>query len=175
MCVCVCVCVYACVCVCVCVRTIAQISRFWSMCLSSRVCLFVVRLCVCLCVWRPHSLFPLRSSPVSRVSRKGGPAAIAIPPILVGDLLLKIDGKPVDKIHSARDALALLQVSRCKCSQAVACELTYACNTHTHTHTHAREHRGPTWKLLSAAKVTSKVCLRACTRAHARPRESTRR
>ena len=115
-----------------------------------------------------------------RVSRKGGPAANSTPPILVGDLLLKVDGKPVDKIHSARDALALLQVSAfegCKCSQAVACALTYACNTHTHTHTHthAREHRGPTWKLLSAAKVTSKVCLRACTRAHARPRESTRR
>eukprot|EP00802_Teleaulax_amphioxeia_P009321 Tamp_09337.p1 GENE.Tamp_09337~~Tamp_09337.p1 ORF type:complete len:433 (+),score=34.59 Tamp_09337:43-1299(+) len=41
--------------------------------------------------------------------RKGGPGANAIPPLLVGDLLLKIDNKPIDKFFSTRDALAMLQ------------------------------------------------------------------
>jgi len=93
-----------------------------------------------------------------RVSRKGGPAANSTPPILVGDLLLKVDGKPVDKIHSARDALALLQVLSCKCSQALVCVdicvyciyvYTYICTqmkmnikTHTHTHTYMSGNTG---------------------------------
>ena len=74
-----------------------------------------------------------------RVSRKGGPAANSTPPILVGDLLLKVDGKPVDKIHSARDALALLQVLGCKCSQALACALTYVCTVYMYIHIYAHK------------------------------------